>query len=479
MDVVNVPIHQILVQEGFNPRDDIGDKALKQLASSIETNGLMQPLIVRQDPANAESYLLIGGHRRLAALESLGHANVPVTVIEPGSESVELVASVVENTMRVDLNIIEEAMAYRRLLDQGYNNRQVANELAVSEKLVRDRVALLSLPDPIIALIASGDVSPKAAPRLTLLAAVSPEAAVNACRVAIKIQANTQQLINQLGDFAERAESKKYWVSVDGTPPKGYENAEVEAARTVGDQKLYIRIPKEVQDAAVATGTAWADDDDKDRTPFVVWADEPSLKAALLAGAAVAKKRHATLHKDEAKSKATSSSDKDKTERLRKIEEQKKASVKARNANQKLWSDLFSAKALKLSLADARQVARAMLKPYEKELARAVAVCAPTLAIQPPEGKSKWEYDVGAAPAFISAYLAGATSADEVMQRTLTLFAVAAGTNWQVYPPSGRPSQHKVEESHAAKTAAYLFGQLMPTGRRVAKLPAWDAGLGK
>jgi ParB/RepB/Spo0J family partition protein len=134
-------LEQIKVREGFNARQDVTvDDGFKL---SIKRKGILTPLIVRETAAG--EYELIAGHRRLAAASELGLQDVPVVVREGGTPDEGEVAAI-ENMQRIQLNPLEEAFAFRRLVDDGYTYEGVAEAVGVSKQMVENRLTILDLP---------------------------------------------------------------------------------------------------------------------------------------------------------------------------------------------------------------------------------------------------------------------------------------------------------------------------------------------
>ncbi len=131
------------------PRKRFAEQELEELAESIRAHGIIQPLIVRPRPANGSGkggYLLIAGERRWRAAQRAGLQEVPVVVQEVDSvEAFE--RALVENLQRADLNPLEEAEAYRRLVDElGYTQEQVAERVGKERSTVANSMRLLKLP---------------------------------------------------------------------------------------------------------------------------------------------------------------------------------------------------------------------------------------------------------------------------------------------------------------------------------------------
>lgn len=169
-----IDVADIKVRDDFNPRENAARASIDTLAKSIEQRGLLQPLVVTP---NETGYYLVDGHRRLLACQKLGLAQVPVVIREASDETEQLVDAVTANAQREDLSIVEEARAYQRMRDGGKPVKQIAAELAVSQRLVSARLAMLTLPDLALKLVDSGVIQPGHVPTLVEMAKVSPRLA--------------------------------------------------------------------------------------------------------------------------------------------------------------------------------------------------------------------------------------------------------------------------------------------------------------
>jgi len=135
------------------PREAFDEEALDELAASIEQLGVLQPLLVRE---KAGGYELIAGERRLRASRRAGLTEVPVMVVEADDRG-SLERALVENIHRTDLNPIEEAAAYRQLIEDGGLTQDVlAEHLGRSRVTISNSLRLLSLPTSVQALLVGG-----------------------------------------------------------------------------------------------------------------------------------------------------------------------------------------------------------------------------------------------------------------------------------------------------------------------------------
>jgi ParB family chromosome partitioning protein len=142
------------------PRHEFSEEALKELIDSVREHGVIQPLIVTQnETGDGAPYYLIAGERRWRAAQAAGLAAVPVIVKEANPEEM-LALALVENIQRADLNPLEEARAYRELMDTfGLTQAEVARRVGRSRSAVANLVRLLNLPHEIIMTLHEGKIT--------------------------------------------------------------------------------------------------------------------------------------------------------------------------------------------------------------------------------------------------------------------------------------------------------------------------------
>lgn len=140
------------------PRKHFDEERLQRLAESIAEKGIIQPLLVY--PAKGNRFRLIAGERRLRAARMAGLEEVPVVVMEPPTQGNNLELALIENIQRHDLNPIEEAMAYARLIsDFALTQEQVASKVGRKRSTVTNTLRLLNLPDYLRDDVSSGIIS--------------------------------------------------------------------------------------------------------------------------------------------------------------------------------------------------------------------------------------------------------------------------------------------------------------------------------
>ncbi len=129
------------------PRNRIPPDGLEDLAASIRTHGVVQPLLARRD---GEEYILVAGERRWRAAQMAGLATVPVLVRDTSPDA-QLAISMVENLQREDLNPLEAAQGYRELADRfGMTQQQIAEQVGKSRSTVANALRLLRLPPSVL-----------------------------------------------------------------------------------------------------------------------------------------------------------------------------------------------------------------------------------------------------------------------------------------------------------------------------------------
>lgn len=139
------------------PRKHFDEEALLELSDSIKAHGLLQPIIVRE--SSAGYYQIIAGERRWRATKLAGLTEIPAIVMQADAlEAAEI--AIIENIQREDLNAYEEASAYRALMDQySLTQEEVAEKVGKSRSAVANTMRLLELPDDVLEMLKTGDIS--------------------------------------------------------------------------------------------------------------------------------------------------------------------------------------------------------------------------------------------------------------------------------------------------------------------------------
>lgn len=153
-----IPIERI-VPNPDQPRRHFTPEQLEELAASIRTRGIIQPLIVRQKPGDDNLFEIVAGERRWRAAQMAQLHELPVLVREFSDIEV-LEVAIIENIQRADLNAIEEAAGYRQLMDRfGHTQEKMAEALGKSRSHIANLLRLLNLPEDVQQMVVGGNLS--------------------------------------------------------------------------------------------------------------------------------------------------------------------------------------------------------------------------------------------------------------------------------------------------------------------------------
>lgn len=154
----SVPL-DLLEPNPDQPRKRFAHDALQELAESIRSKGILQPLIVRPSPRQVDRFEIVAGERRWRAAQIAQLHELPV-LVRPLDDTEVLEVGIVENIQRADLSPMEEARAYRQLIDRfGHTQDQLATALGKSRSHIANSMRLLSLPDDVQSMVSEGTLS--------------------------------------------------------------------------------------------------------------------------------------------------------------------------------------------------------------------------------------------------------------------------------------------------------------------------------
>ena len=147
-----------LTRNKFQPRRQFVKESLEELTNSIKEQGVIQPIVVRPDKS-AGKYEIIAGERRWLAAQNAGLHEIPVVILNVDDvKSLEF--AIVENVQRQDLNPIEEARGYQRLVnDFSYNQEKLSKFIGKSRSYIANSLRLLSLPEEVLLMVEQGNLS--------------------------------------------------------------------------------------------------------------------------------------------------------------------------------------------------------------------------------------------------------------------------------------------------------------------------------
>ncbi len=216
-----VPIESIRANPN-NPRSVFANDDLEDLANSISEHGIVQPILVRPAAAGKDLWEIIAGERRWRAAQKSGLHQVPI-VVRDVDDRQALELAIIENVQRADLNPVEEALGYQRLIDE-YDYKQVdlGKVIGKSRSHVANTLRLLKLPQSVRELLSAGDIS--AGHARTLVTLNKPEALAK----RIVVEGLSVRQAEQLAAMAERP---------DGLETKSAKNRIVKDADTIALEK--------------------------------------------------------------------------------------------------------------------------------------------------------------------------------------------------------------------------------------------------
>ena len=193
------------------PRSYFDEEALFELSESIRQHGMIQPITVRKLPSGY--YQIIAGERRWRAARMAGLEEVPVNIIE-ADDRLAAELALVENLQRSDLNPVEEAMGYRSLIeDHGLTQEEVAQSVGKSRPAVTNAMRLLALPQEVLELLLSGDLT--AGHARALLAIEDDVLKVEAARMIVAKGMSVRQTEALAVSLGKKKESSQKPAGVD------------------------------------------------------------------------------------------------------------------------------------------------------------------------------------------------------------------------------------------------------------------------
>jgi ParB family chromosome partitioning protein len=179
-DAAEIPVDRI-DRDPEQPRDEFDADGLERLAQSLRTRGQLQPIRVRWDEGRG-AYIIVCGERRWRAAKQAGLSTLSCVIMERPAGPGELLAlQLIENALREDLSAMEQARAYKALIElNGWSARHLAAELAVNPATVTRALALLELPAPIQDQVEQGNLAPGTAYEVSKLDGADAQVAVAA-----------------------------------------------------------------------------------------------------------------------------------------------------------------------------------------------------------------------------------------------------------------------------------------------------------
>jgi len=148
-----------LSRNKFQPRKYFSKESLEELSASIKERGVIQPIIVRPNKTGEQKYEIIAGERRWLASQNAGLHEVPVVILDINDEK-SLEFAIVENVQRQDLNSVEEARGYQKLVDDfNYNHEKLSKFIGKSRSYIANSLRLLALPKDVLSMVIEGNLT--------------------------------------------------------------------------------------------------------------------------------------------------------------------------------------------------------------------------------------------------------------------------------------------------------------------------------
>jgi len=196
----------LIVPNPFQPRIDFKDETIEELAVSIREQGLLQPLVVRR--ISSQKYQIISGERRFKALKSLGETEIPAIIRDDVTDKQMLELALVENIQRENLNDIETALSYRKLIDDySYTHEFLSQRFGKSRAVITNTLRLLRLPETIQQMLRNEQISNGHA--RALLGIESPVLQLQLAQEIVKKSLSVRDIEKRISQMITRSNREK------------------------------------------------------------------------------------------------------------------------------------------------------------------------------------------------------------------------------------------------------------------------------
>lgn len=205
-EVLQIPINEIIANR-YQPRAVFNQERIDELAQTIHTHGMIQPIVVRKLDDGEKKYELIAGERRWRAVTSLGWETVPA-ILRDMTDAETASVALIENLQREELTVIEEANAYGRLLEiHGLTQEALAQRLGKSQSTIANKMRLLKLPENVQIAIYEKKITERHARALIILK--NPEAQEKIMNEIIEKGLNVKQTEERIAKLMDNTPKKK------------------------------------------------------------------------------------------------------------------------------------------------------------------------------------------------------------------------------------------------------------------------------
>lgn len=205
-EVVQLPVQQIEANR-YQPRSMFDEEKIKELAQTIHTHGMIQPIVVRKIDDDGDGYELIAGERRWRAVQSLEWENISAIIRNMNDTETASVA-LIENLQREELTVIEEANAYAQLLEiHSLTQEALAQRLGKNQSTIANKLRLLKLPESVKTAVQDKVISERHA--RALIKIDDPKVQEHILELIIEHELNVKQTEDQIAKLDEVVEKKK------------------------------------------------------------------------------------------------------------------------------------------------------------------------------------------------------------------------------------------------------------------------------
>jgi ParB family chromosome partitioning protein len=203
-EVVQVPVDRVQPNR-YQPRAIFNNEKISELAQTIHTHGMIQPIVLRR--LDEDEYELIAGERRWRAVQSLGWETIPA-IIRDMNDSQTASVALIENLQREELTVIEEAMAYARLIElHELTQEALAQRLGKSQSTIANKMRLLKLPESVQQAVMDKKITERHA--RALIAVKEPELQEKILEEIIEKQLNVKQTEERIAKMSDPKPKKK------------------------------------------------------------------------------------------------------------------------------------------------------------------------------------------------------------------------------------------------------------------------------
>jgi ParB family chromosome partitioning protein len=249
-DLQRIPLSRIRANP-FQPRQEFDPAELAELQASLQASGLLQPITVRR---RGDAYELIAGERRFRAATNLGWTEISA-IVRDFDDRTMLVLALVENLQRANLNALEEARGYRRLLDEfNLTQQQVADAVGKDRTTVTNLLRVLSLPEQVQQLVEQGKLSTGHA--RALLALPPSHSAIDVARKAIEAGFSVRELEQFVREISSGSPTNRPTSTTPGTKPaNSTPSADPAVRRLEDDLRRYLQTDVKIHLAGEEKGS--------------------------------------------------------------------------------------------------------------------------------------------------------------------------------------------------------------------------------